>query len=280
MWGIVASFERRADGDAELTEVWSRAVGRLTVRRGVPAPLARAVVANALAVIHFGELSDLELLDRLVREFGGRQVAELQDEGLRVVDGPDRPLTTALAQALGHHAWGLEPAPAGGVDLTARPDLVTACAEAGIWLMCVGAADPEPPVLTTVEDVLAVFRDGGVPAWRALVAASRAEPWSGVSEEHLKLLDPVAHAAEVSCLRAVSEMIRRIVEDEERAAIAAHIRNAIAETGLTQREFASLVGTSSSRLSTYVTGTVTPSAAMLLRINRAARRVRRGDTAD
>ena len=43
---------------------------------------------------------------------------------------------------------------------------------------------------------------------------------------------------------------------------------------ITQREFATLVGTSPSRLSTYVTGNVTPSAAMLLRINRMAKRAR------
>lgn len=69
-------------------------------------------------------------------------------------------------------------------------------------------------------------------------------------------------------------MARRMAEEDERRAVADHIRTTIAGTGLTQREFATLVGTSPSRLSTYVTGNVTPSAAMLLRINRMAKRAR------
>ncbi|NHA01308.1 helix-turn-helix transcriptional regulator [Nocardioides sp. W3-2-3] len=65
-----------------------------------------------------------------------------------------------------------------------------------------------------------------------------------------------------------------MAEEDERRAVADHIRTTIAATGLTQRQFATLVGTSPSRLSTYVTGSVTPSAAMLLRINRMAKRAR------
>lgn len=276
MWGIVASFEQRADGDAELTATWERAVDRLTVRRGAPAPLARTVLANALSIVSFGEVTDIEFLAQLVAKLGGRQVAEFQDQALVSVEGEDRELTTALARALGERAWGLPGAAAGEVDLRERPDLVAVCAEAVTWLMTVGDAAAELPAITDLDALLAVFRDGGVLEWRALTGATRAEPWSGIIDKHIAMLDPEVHVAEARSLQAVSEMIRRIVEDDERAAIAAHIRNAIAETGLTQREFAALVGTSSSRLSTYVTGSVTPSAAMLLRINRAARRARRG----
>lgn len=42
------------------------------------------------------------------------------------------------------------------------------------------------------------------------------------------------------------------------------------ESGLSRAEFASRVGTSASRLSTYVSGRVTPSAALLLRMRRVA----------
>jgi DNA-binding transcriptional regulator YiaG len=280
MWGIVASFERRADGDAELMETWGRAVGLLGGRRGTATPLVRSVLANALAIVHLGEVSDIEHLAQLVTQLGGQKVAEFQDETLAAVDGPSRELTTALARSLGQRAWGLPAATAGVVDLADRPDLVAVCADTAIWLMTVGDRAPEPPPINDLDDLLTVFRDGDVLTWRALAGATRAEPWSGAIDKHMAMLDPEAQAAELRSLQAVSAMIRRIVEDDERAAIASHIRNAIAETGLTQREFAALVGTSSSRLSTYATGAVTPSAAMLLRINRAARRARRGDLAD
>lgn len=47
------------------------------------------------------------------------------------------------------------------------------------------------------------------------------------------------------------------------------MRAAVEHSGLTNAEFAALVGTSASRLSTYLSGKVTPSAALLVRIERA-----------
>ena len=51
--------------------------------------------------------------------------------------------------------------------------------------------------------------------------------------------------------------------------MAARVRAAVDRSGLTNSRFADLVGTSASRLSTYLSGKVTPSAAMLVRIERA-----------
>ncbi|MDN5748643.1 MAG: helix-turn-helix domain-containing protein [Pseudonocardia sp.] len=44
----------------------------------------------------------------------------------------------------------------------------------------------------------------------------------------------------------------------------------MAASGRTRADFARSVGTSASRLSTYVNGSVTPSAAMLVRMRRVA----------
>lgn len=51
--------------------------------------------------------------------------------------------------------------------------------------------------------------------------------------------------------------------------MAARVRAAVDRSGLTNAQFAALVGTSASRLSTYLSGQVTPSAAMLVRIEEA-----------
>ena len=58
----------------------------------------------------------------------------------------------------------------------------------------------------------------------------------------------------------------------------ARVRAAVERAGVTKAEFASAVGTSASRLSTYLSGKVIPSAALLMRIERTANsnvRVRR-----
>ncbi len=65
------------------------------------------------------------------------------------------------------------------------------------------------------------------------------------------------------------ERARQRAEDDEQAEVAARVRVAIARSGCTAAQFARLVGTSPSRMSTYAGGKVVPSAAMLVRIERA-----------
>jgi predicted XRE-type DNA-binding protein len=57
-------------------------------------------------------------------------------------------------------------------------------------------------------------------------------------------------------MERVIELARRDAEAAERVAVATEIQRLIEESGLSRREFASLIGTSTSRLSTYATGKV------------------------
>ncbi|UMG91393.1 helix-turn-helix transcriptional regulator [Nocardioides sp. TF02-7] len=103
------------------------------------------------------------------------------------------------------------------------------------------------------------------------MAPLASSPW-GPDGERLVSLAGAAHLrlverALVECRR----VYRQREEARERSAIAREIRRMIAVSGLSQREFSAYVGTSPSRLSTYVTGKVTPSATMMLRIKGAAR---------
>ncbi|HSS41807.1 MAG TPA: helix-turn-helix transcriptional regulator [Solirubrobacterales bacterium] len=66
------------------------------------------------------------------------------------------------------------------------------------------------------------------------------------------------------------EQARRDTEAAERMAVASEIQRLIEESGLTRHAFASHIGTSTSRLSTYATGKVTPSAALMLRMRRVS----------
>jgi hypothetical protein len=55
---------------------------------------------------------------------------------------------------------------------------------------------------------------------------------------------------------------RANAEDAERVAVADQVRDLVAASGLSMAEFASRIGTSRSRLSTYRSGWVAPSAAL------------------
>jgi ribosome-binding protein aMBF1 (putative translation factor) len=85
----------------------------------------------------------------------------------------------------------------------------------------------------------------------------------------------LSHSRPYGVAEAMETIIGRArdrAEAAERAAVAAEIRVAIGRSGLSQAEFAAEVGTSASRLSTYASGKVTPSATLMLRIRRVADR--------
>lgn len=121
-----------------------------------------------------------------------------------------------------------------------------------------------------LEAIQTALERGGLSHWRRLSAAIRTEPWGPTArriEEVLSYSRPYGVAAAFE--RAISRA-REASEASERAAVAAEVDGLVRGSGLTRAEFASRIGTSTSRLSTYVTGKVTPSAALLVRMRRLA----------
>ncbi len=132
-------------------------------------------------------------------------------------------------------------------------------------------ASPTDDVRTwPYEALVAVIDRGLVQDWQPIFVELRRSPWGKVArrmEHYLSYREPDG----VSTLFALAIERSRIDTDSaDRAEVAARVREAVAGSGLTNGQFARLVGTSASRLSTYLSGQVTPSAAMLLRIERAA----------
>ena len=132
---------------------------------------------------------------------------------------------------------------------------------------------PDAPVSEWPTEAVQTALERGDPAdWHRIVAEIGADPWGRTArqlEEVLGYSRPygVAEAMEMALRRA-----RERAEASERVAVAAEIREAVERSGLSRAEFASQIGTSASRLSTYVSGKVTPSATLLLRIRSAADR--------
>lgn len=68
---------------------------------------------------------------------------------------------------------------------------------------------------------------------------------------------------------------RDLADRHDRQLVAREIRRLVAMSGLSQRQFAALCGTSAPRISTYVNGLVTPSAAMMVRFVRVSQLAQR-----
>lgn len=126
-------------------------------------------------------------------------------------------------------------------------------------------ATPDDPVASWgFEGMLAAIDRGYAEHWTRLASAVAADPG----------LEPTFEDAAVAAeSRSTVRLIRALIEhdqrdDRERAV--QRLRHAFAATGLTQRELAARLGTSRSRLSTYLSGSVSPSMDVLVAVERLA----------
>ncbi|MHB1975210.1 MAG: helix-turn-helix domain-containing protein [Acidimicrobiales bacterium] len=138
-------------------------------------------------------------------------------------------------------------------------------------------ASPDDPVETwPFEGVLAALENGTLPDWRRLICSIDSDPWGVVArevEDALRLALPYGVGA--LFVEAITQARARAVAREQQA-VAAEIRDLVARSGLSRAEFAERIGTSASRLSTYLSGKVTPSASLLVRMQHLVQRTTAG----
>lgn len=127
--------------------------------------------------------------------------------------------------------------------------------------------DPTRPLAQwPSEAILTLIERGTLADWRRLNAEIHKQPWGEVARKVEQALQvSQAYGATGLLQRAISRARDRAA-DRERSEVAAQIRCYLEESGLSRREFAERLGTSTSRLSTYLTGKVTPSATLLVRM--------------
>jgi ribosome-binding protein aMBF1 (putative translation factor) len=130
---------------------------------------------------------------------------------------------------------------------------------------------PQAPVSQwPTEAVQTALERGDLADWHRVAAEIQADPWGTTARQVEEVLSHSRPYGVAEAMQTVVSRARKRAEANERAAVAAAIREAIERSGLSQAEFASRVGISPSRLSTYASGKVTLSATLMLRISRAA----------
>ena len=131
-------------------------------------------------------------------------------------------------------------------------------------------ASPDDDVRTWPYEALVTAIDRGlVPDWQPIFVELRRSPWGRVARRVERYLSYREHDGTSALFALALERARAAREEADRAEVAARVRAAVERSGLTDARFAEIVGTSPSRLSTYRNGKVVPSAAMLVRIERA-----------
>jgi hypothetical protein len=129
----------------------------------------------------------------------------------------------------------------------------------------VEASAHDPVASWPYEALVECLERGLLPDWRPILDEVRHRPWGRVARR----VERWAHDSDDQAAALFDLVVRHArdrAEADERAEVARRVRESIERSGLTARAFADEIGTSASRLSTYANGRVTPSAAMLLRI--------------
>lgn len=134
--------------------------------------------------------------------------------------------------------------------------------------------DPSTPVEEWPhEAIVTLIERGSVTDWARLTATLKADPWGPAARSAEECLSYERPPGVTGVIERALARARQEAEQAERAAVAVHVEALVSESGLSLAEFASRIGTSRSRLSTYRSGRVTPSAALLLRMERLVARL-------
>lgn len=125
---------------------------------------------------------------------------------------------------------------------------------------------PDAPVADWgFEGVLAAVERGDVTHWRRIALALSADPRGKVSAEVAEVVHTVEDPGMAILFARLAANALQQSEKAERSQVAAELRAHLDASGLTRTEFARRLGTSSSRLSTYLSAKVVPSAVLLVR---------------
>ena len=132
-------------------------------------------------------------------------------------------------------------------------------------------ASPDDPVETwPFEGILAAIERGTLPAWHRLATAIRVDPWGPVAHQVLEAVRLSRPYGTAELLEGVVARARKLASESERADVAREVRALVDRSGLSKQDFAERIGTSRSRLSTYMSGKVVPSATLMVRMRRVA----------
>ncbi|MFD1248191.1 helix-turn-helix domain-containing protein [Nocardioides ginsengisoli] len=254
---VVGAVLARADWVAPADRAaWHRLVALLDERRG-DRRSARlcAVLANLAAVVLLDDAGDHAVTARLATALGEGQLVRLQRRAAVLLAGEDG---AGELMAAACRRW-------------ADPGLAKPGADAG-WALVLDDVESAPPVtgVRSVAELLAVVSHGSFDDWRAHLGLVAASPWGPYAAEVVRL---ARRSRRSQVQHLVEDAVRRCRERrtaQERAVVAKAVKDCVARSGVSQRELAAHIGTSPSRLSSYVTGAAMPSATTLVRIHRAS----------
>lgn len=126
--------------------------------------------------------------------------------------------------------------------------------------------DLQSPVASwPLEALASALERGDLETYRRIAEAIQRAPWGPVAQRVEQALTWTQPYGVTTIMRRAIDSAREQHRRSERAWVVEQLRTAIGESGMSQSQFARALGTSPSRLSSYLNGRVTPAATLLAR---------------
>lgn len=133
-------------------------------------------------------------------------------------------------------------------------------------------ADGRPVEFWPTALIRDALETGDITVWQRIVVAIKRDPFGRTARQVEEVLE---HSRPYGISKALSEVLIRArshLEANERAEAARHVRLLLDRSGLAVQEFASRIGVAQADLSTYLDGTVSPPASLMIRMRRLSDR--------
>jgi len=120
---------------------------------------------------------------------------------------------------------------------------------------------------------MAALERGGLGDWRRLSSAVHEDPWGPVARRLESALQAVRPYGVAPVMDELLAEARSAAESAERGEVAERVGRLLTRSGLSRADFADRIGTSTSRLSTYLSAKVAPSSTLLIRMEKLVERL-------
>jgi hypothetical protein len=120
--------------------------------------------------------------------------------------------------------------------------------------------------------IRSALQGGDIETWKRIAAALKRDPYGRTARQVEEVLDGTRPSGIAKALWEVLDRARTHLEANERAEVGRHVRLLLERSGLGQPEFSSRLGVTPAELDSYLDGSVSPSASLMIRIRRLSDR--------
>jgi hypothetical protein len=113
---------------------------------------------------------------------------------------------------------------------------------------------------------------GDIATWKRIAAALKRDPYGRTARQVEEVLEGTRPLGISKALSEVLDRARIHLEANERGEVARHVQLLMDRSGLGQQEFASRIGVDPEELGSYLDGSISPSASLMIRMRRLSDR--------